>query len=87
MLVLVRLSSLHDNHAFLVSWDNGALRGDCRRTHGKTSFSPFSGFLLCRNSLYRFWRVILCTSGWVGLDIQVLILWEFRLSCSMLLVV
>ena len=50
MLVLVRLPSLHDNYAFLVSWNKGALRGNCRQIHSKTSFPPVWVFLLCRNS-------------------------------------
>ena len=59
MLVLVRLSSLHDNYAYMVNWNKGALRGSCRQIHSKTSSSPVCGFLFCRNSLYRFWGVIL----------------------------
>ena len=42
-----------------VSWNQGALRGNYRQTHSKTFFSTVWGFLLCRNSLYRFWGVIL----------------------------
>ena len=45
MLVFVRLPSLHDNFAFWVNWNKGALRGNCRQKHGKTSFFPiFFGF-------------------------------------------
>ena len=40
MLVLVRLPSLHGNDAFLVSWNQGALRENCRQTCSKISFSP-----------------------------------------------
>ena len=65
MLVLVRLPSLHDNYAYTVSWNEGALWGTCRQTHSKTSFSPVWGFLLCRNSLYWFWGAILWYL-WVG---------------------
>ena len=63
--VLVRLPSLHDNHACMVNWNKGALWGNCRQIHGKTSFHPVWGFLLCRNSLYRFWGVILLVL-WIG---------------------
>ena len=65
VLVLVRLPSLHDNYASVVSWNNGALQRNCRRIHSKTSFSPVRSFLLCRNSLYRF-RCVILWSLWVG---------------------
>ena len=51
VLAQVGLPSLHDNHACVVSWNEGALRGNCRRTHSKTSLSPVWAFLLCRNYL------------------------------------
>ena len=62
MLVLVKLPSLHDNYAYMVSWNKGALRGNCRQIHSKTSFSPVWRFLLCRNSLFRFWGCHLMVS-------------------------
>ena len=51
MLVFVRLPSLHDNYAFMVSWNKGALLGNCRQIYSKTSFSPVWGFLLSNLSL------------------------------------
>ena len=52
-------------YACMVSWNQGALGENCRHPHSKTSFSPVWGFLLCRNSLERFWGVILWYL-WVG---------------------
>ena len=49
----------HDCGAWRVFLAEGALRGNCREKQGKTSFSPLWLFLLCRNSLYRFWGVII----------------------------
>ena len=83
MLVLVRLPSLHDNYACMVSWNKGALRGNCRQIHSKTSFSPVWGFLLCRNYLYRFCGVILWYLWLVGPGILDLDPWESLLSCLM----
>ena len=65
MLVFVRLPSLHDPYACTVCWNKGALGGNCRQKQGKTSLSPSRVFLLCRNSLYRFWGVILWYL-WIG---------------------
>ena len=58
LLVLMRLPSLHDYHACMVSWNKGALGGNCRQKQGKTSLSPSRVFVLCRSYLYRFWGVI-----------------------------
>ena len=44
LLVLVRLPSLHDNYAYTVSWNEGALWGTCRQTHSKTIFPLFGVF-------------------------------------------
>ena len=54
-----------DSFAYVVIWNKGALRENCRQKHGKTCFSPFRSFLLCRNSLDRFWSVILWHL-WIG---------------------
>ena len=45
-------------------WQIG-IKGNCRQIHSKTSFSLVWGFLLCRNSLCRFWGVILWYL-WIG---------------------
>ena len=83
MLVLVRLPSLHDDYACMVSGNDGALRGNCRQTYYKTSFPPAWGFLLCRN-LFKGSGVLSCgIFGLVGPDILGLNPWESRLSCSM----
>ena len=46
-------------------WDKGALRRNYRQKQCKTSFSPFWVFLLSRNSLERFWGVLVWHL-WIG---------------------
>ena len=65
MPVFVRLPSLLDRNACMVFWTKWVLRGNCRQKQGKTSVSPLKVFLLCRNSLYRFWGVIVW-HFWIG---------------------
>ena len=44
-------------------WSKGAFRRNCRQIQSKTSFSPFWVFLLSRNSLVRFWCVVVWHLG------------------------
>ena len=53
------MPSLHGHCACMVNWNKGALRENCRLKCGKTFVSPCRVVLLCRNSLKRYWGVIL----------------------------
>ena len=50
--------SLHGYDAYVIFWAKGAFRRNRRLKYCKTSFSPFRVFLLSRNSLGRFWSVV-----------------------------
>ena len=65
MLALAGQPSLHGYDACMVFWTKGALRRNCRQIQSKTSFSPFWVFLLSRNSLERFWCVLVWHL-WIG---------------------
>ena len=54
MLALVGRPSLHGFHAYMVYWNQGALRRICRLKQRETSFSPFWVFLFSRNPTKRF---------------------------------
>ena len=83
MLVLVRLPSLHDNYAYMVSRNNGALMGNCRRIHSKTSFSPVWVFSFVETLYIGSGVLSYGIFGLVGLSILDLDPLEFLLSCSM----
>ena len=65
MLALAGQPSLHCYYACMVFWIKGALRRTCRQIQSKTSFSPLWVFLLSRNSLERFWGVVVWQL-WIG---------------------
>ena len=83
MLVFVRLPSLHDNYAYMVSWNKGALHGNCRQIHSKTSFSLFGVFSFVETIFIGSGVSSFGIFGLVGLDILDLDPWESLLSCSM----
>ena len=56
---------LHSYYACMVYWNKGALRRNCRLKQRETSFSPYWVFLLSRNSLERFWCVLVWHL-WIG---------------------
>ena len=59
------MPALAGQRACMVFWAKGALRRNCRLKQRKTSSSPFWVFLLSRNSLVRFWGVIVWHL-WIG---------------------
>ena len=65
LLALVGRPSLHGDYACMVYWTKGAPRGNCRQTHGRTSFSPFRVFLFSRNFRERFWGLVFWHL-WIG---------------------
>ena len=74
MLALVRQPSLHGYDAYMVFWDNGALRRNCRLQKCKTSVSPSWVFLFSRYSLKRWWGKVCWLCGLGGLVILGLLL-------------
>ena len=65
MLALAEQPSLHGYDACMVYWTKGALRRNCRQKQRETSFSPLWVFLFRRNSMERFWGLVLWHL-WVG---------------------
>ena len=65
MLALVGQPSQHGYDACMVYWSKGAHRRICRLKQRESSFSFFQGFLLSRNSLVRFWCVVVWHL-WIG---------------------
>ena len=65
MLALAGQPSLHGYDACLFFGLRGHFGGNCRQIQSKTSFSPFCVFLLSRNSLERFWGVLVWHL-WIG---------------------
>ena len=63
MLALVGRPSLHGDYAWMVYWDKGALRRNCRQKQYKTSFSPYWVFLFSRNPTKSFWGLIFWAGG------------------------
>ena len=59
LLVSVRLPSPQDNYASLVSWNKGALQGNRRQTHSKTSF-PLCGVFSFVEALLKGSGVLFC---------------------------
>ena len=65
MLASAGQPSLHGYDACMVYWTHGAHRRICRQKYGETSFSPLWVFLFSRNSMARFWGLVIWHL-WVG---------------------
>ena len=83
MPVLERLPSLHDDYAYMVSWNNGH-SGEIAGRHVIRPLFPLLGFFSSVETLFIGSGVLSCgIFGLVGPDILDLNPWESRLSCSM----
>ena len=71
------------NYAYMVSWNKGALRGNCRHIYSKTFFPLFVVFSFVETLFIGSGVSSYGIFGLVGLYILDLDPWESLLSCSM----